>query len=327
MKRPARKPWHVPIIISVIIVLLFGLGYWLLAGQHVAVLMPSGEIGSQQRNLIIFTVLLALVVVGPVFVMLGLFAWKFREGNTTATHHPEWGDNKWLEVIWWGIPILIIVVLAIVTYRTSHSLDPYRAIESDKTPLKIQVVALQWKWLFIYPEEKIATINDLTIPVDRPVHFTLSADAPMSAFWIPDLGSQIYSMNAMSSQLNLIANHEGTFTGYNTNINGDGYAAMKFQTHAVKDGDYDAWVKRAQVSPDMLTYDVFRQLAEPNIADKPRYYMLHEDDLYDRIVHAKMGHDSTTQHQAEDSRPVLDPSDTSPRETEHMNDTNHGGTH
>lgn len=332
MKRPARKPWHVPIIISVITLAMFGIGWWLLDGQHISVLMPSGEVGSQQRDLIIFTVLLALIVVVPVFTMLGLFAWKFREGNKEADHQPEWADNKWLEIIWWGIPILIIIVLAIVTWRTSHLLDPYRPIESDKTPLKVQVVALQWKWLFIYPEEKIATINDLTIPVDRPVHFTLSADAPMSAFWIPDLGSQIYSMNAMSSQLNLIANREGTFTGYNTNINGDGYAAMKFQTHAVSDGAYDTWVKKHQGSHDMLTYDLFQKIAEPNIPERPTYYMLHEDGLYDRIVHEKMGHGSSHGNHdstGEDSRPILDPSDGPPQETdtmEHMNH-DHGGAH
>lgn len=318
MKHQNRKPWMVPVVISMVVVVLFAIGWFLLAGQHVAVFMPSGEVAEKQRQLIVFTVLLALIVVLPVFTLLGMFAWKYREGNKKAhkEYQPEWAHNTKLEVVWWGIPILIIIVLSIVTYITSHSLDPYRPIQSDKTPVKVQVVALQWKWLFIYPDEKIATVNDLTIPVDRPVHFTLSADAPMSAFWIPDLGGQIYSMNSMSSQLNLIANKEGTFTGYNTNINGDGYAAMKFKTHAVPEMAYDSWVKDLQTSQDMLTFESFAELAKPGIPDKPQYFMLHEGGLYDRIVHSKMGGHSTPARTEDDAHATMEP------ESDSMN---HGG--
>lgn len=284
-------------MVSLVAVVLFGLGWLLLEGQHIAVLMPSGEIAEQQRSLMIFTVLLALIVVVPVFVLLAAFAWKFREGNPRAKHQPEWGENTWLELVWWGIPIAIIGVLGATTYVTSHSLDPYRAIESEKAPLEVQVVALQWKWLFIYPEQHVASINDLTIPVDRPVHFSLSADAPMSAFWIPDLGSQIYSMNSMNSQLNLIANHEGTFTGYNTNINGDGYSDMKFQVHAVGDQAFADWADAAHASDRMLTYAMFEELAKPGVPEVPTYYMLHEADLYQRIVQAGM----SGQHKSNES--------------------------
>ncbi len=209
MKRVFGGPVKYPLIVSAITILLFGLGWWLLAGVHIPVLMPSGQIASSERDLIVFTILLATIVVVPVFILLGVFAWKYREGNN-AKYKPEADKNSVLEVIWWGIPIIIIVVLSVVTWISSHSLDPYRAIQSDNKTLEVQVVALQWKWLFIYPEQGIATVNDLTIPVDTPVHFSLSADAPMSAFWVPDLGSQIYSMNGMTSQLHLIADREGT---------------------------------------------------------------------------------------------------------------------
>lgn len=279
MKGPAKYP----LIVSVITAALFALGWWLLHDKHIPVLMPSGEIGAQQRDLIVFTVLLAAVVVVPVFVLLTVFALKYREGNTKAGYQPEWGENKWLELIWWGIPIIIIVVLSIVTWMTSHSLDPYRAIKSDKPALEVKVVALQWKWLFIYPEQGMATVNDLTIPVDRPVHFTLSADAPMSAFWIPDLGSQIYSMNAMSSQLHLIANKQGTFKGYNTNINGKGYAKMTFDVHSVGDKEFESWVHKGHRGQS-LTEASYAQLAQPSTLDAPKYYHLADPDIYDKVI-------------------------------------------
>lgn len=278
-----KGPAKYPLIVSVITAALFALGWWLLHDKHIPVLMPSGEIGAQQRDLIVFTVLLAAVVVVPVFVLLTVFALKYREGNTKARYQPEWGENKWLELIWWGIPIIIIVVLSIVTWMTSHSLDPYRAIKSDKPALEVKVVALQWKWLFIYPEQGMASVNDLTIPVDRPVHFTLSADAPMSAFWIPDLGSQIYSMNAMSSQLNLVANKTGSYKGYNTNINGEGYAKMVFTTHAVSDEQFDSWVDAAHHGKS-LTKASYAVLASPSVPSEPSYYHLAEADIYEQIV-------------------------------------------
>ncbi len=288
LRKLLEGPAKYPLAVSAVVLVLFGVGWWLLHDKHIPVLMPSGEIGNQQRDLIVFTVLLAAVVVVPVFTLLVVFAMKYREGNEKAKYEPEWSENKTLEVIWWGIPILIIVVLSIVTWMTSHSLDPYRAIKSDKPALEVKVVALQWKWLFIYPEQQMATINDLTIPVDRPVHFTLSADAPMSAFWIPDLGTQIYSMNAMSSQLNLIANKAGNYTGYNTNINGEGYAKMKFGVHAVDDNQFDAWVMQVHQRGTRLTETVYQQMAKPSTPEQPTYYHLTDPDIYDKVIRKYM---------------------------------------
>lgn len=293
------KRWFVgakkyPLILSAVVVVLFVAGGLLLNGRELPVLMPSGAIAEQQQDLILFTVVLSATVVVPVFFMLGLFAWKYRDGNKSADYNPEWKENGRLEALWWGIPIIIIAVLSVVTWQTSHSLDPYRQIESDKHPLVVQVVALQWKWLFIYPEQGLATVNDLTIPVDRPVTFRLSADAPMSAFWVPALGSQIYSMNAMTSQLNLIADEPGTYTGYNTNINGEGYADMTFDVNAVNDTTFATWSDGRAKSSDVLTLARLEELSQPGVPEEPLYLKLDDKNIYDSVIAKYMNHGSDT---------------------------------
>lgn len=284
-----KGPAKYPLLVSVVVLGLFALGWWLLHDKNIPVLNPTGEIGRQQRDLIVFTVLLAAVVVLPVFTLLAVFSMKYRQDNKKAKYNPEWSESTKLEVIWWGIPILIIIVLSIVTWMTSHSLDPYRAIKSDKPALEVQVVALQWKWLFIYPEQKIATVNDLTVPANRPVHFNLSADAPMSAFWIPSLGSQIYSMNAMNSQLNLKANHLGHFKGYNTNINGEGYSKMVFDVPVVSEASFDRWVEKARQSHLSLSESEYEMLARPSVPKGNLYFQLTDKDIYQKIIMKYMG--------------------------------------
>ncbi|HTK39685.1 MAG TPA: ubiquinol oxidase subunit II [Patescibacteria group bacterium] len=315
MKRGIRGPAKYPLILSAVVLVLFGLGAWLMQGQHIPVLMPSGSIASQERDLIVFTVALAAIIVIPVFVLLGAFAWKYREQNN-ATYQPESANNTVLEVIWWGIPIAIIVLLSIITWRTSHSLDPYRAIKSDNKTLEVEVVALQWKWLFIYPDQSVATINDLTIPVDTPVHFHLSADSPMSAFWVPDLGGQIYTMNGMSSQLHLIANKVGTYTGYNTNINGDGYADMTFKVHAVDDAQFKKWHETHAKSDIGLTKIRLESLMQPERMKEPMYMSLPDGDPYDSIIEKYMqGSGHATMNSMQGTSDM------------NMTMTDHGGTH
>lgn len=284
MKTLVARPFFYPAIVSLVIVALFGLFWWLVRDAHIAVLEPRGEIAEQQQQLILFTVVLSAIVVVPVFGLLAYFAFQYRAGNTKATYQPEWSKNNVLEAVWWGIPIIIIIVLSVVTYVSTHALDPYKKIESTKEPVTVQVIALQWKWLFIYPEHGVATVNDLTIPVDRPVSFQLSADAPMSAFWIPDLGSQIYSMNAMTSQLNLIANTKGQYTGYNTNINGEGYARMTFTTNVVSEDEFATWHQNYSTSGHALTMHHYTELSEPSTISSPMYMRLEDADLYDSIV-------------------------------------------
>lgn len=278
---------YLPIYLIVCTVVVLGvLGYLLVSPAHFDVLSPAGAIGKQQQQLLLFASILSLCVVLPVFTMLGVFAWKYREG-AGAKHTPEWGENTALEALWWGIPIIIIIVLGVVTWRTTHALDPYRPIMSDRKTLEVQVVALQWKWLFLYPDLGVATVNKLIIPEQTPVHFTLTADAPMSAFWVPALGTQIYAMNGMSSQLHLIADRTGQFEGYTTNINGKGYADMKFTVYSQPQQKFDEWLASMEKSTEVMNEAAYAKLAKPGTA-KQGEYVLRNTTLYDTIVNKYM---------------------------------------
>jgi len=275
---------------------LVAIGWWLLKDVNMDVLNPSGDIALQQRRILFITLSLAAIVVIPVFAMLIGFAWRYRHTNKKAQYNADWKENKWLEGIWWGIPIFIIGILAVITWQSSHSLDPYRAIESDKKPVDIQVVALQWKWLFIYPDYGIATVNHIVVPEKTPLRFSLTADAPMSAFWVPSLGSQIYAMNGMTSQLNLIADHTGVFDGYNTNINGKGYSAMQFTVEAKSDRAFYEWIELTKQSGSFGKRE-YAELAKPGTDVKKMTYKLADNDIFDTIVHKYMMHGEETQPQ------------------------------
>ncbi|MDN5274648.1 MAG: cyoA [Candidatus Saccharibacteria bacterium] len=278
--------------------------------QHynVAVLNPQGDIARQERDLIVFTTVLGMAVVIPVFAMLGIFAWKFREGNHKANYRPEWDGNKYLEIVWWGIPCAIILVLSVVTWRTSHDLDPYKALSSDVKPLNVQVVALQWKWLFIYPDLGVASANLLEIPEKTPVNFTITADAPMNSFWIPSLGSQVYAMTGMSTQLHLIADHTGDYRGSSANISGKGFADMKFTARSTSMAEFHSWVGRVRKTSTTLDQSGYDALALPASLDTPMYYVVKDNDLYDRIVMKYMapmtnGQDETQNNTNDKSTP------------------------
>ena len=272
------------LIIGVLIAIL------LLHGKNIAVLNPQGIIADKQKELIIFTTLLGLVVVVPVFIMLFAFAWKYREGNTKARYTPDADGNRVIEWIWWLIPLIIIIVLSVVTWISTHDLDPYKKIDSDKKAIRVQVIALQWKWLFIYPDQGIASVNELRFPEDTPVNFEITADAPMSAFWIPNLGTQTYAMNGMTSQLSLQAHDVGEYRGSNTNINGEGYAQMDFKAISTTRQDFDLWTKALSSSTDHLDWAAYEKLAMPAKDQPVEYYMLHETNLYDRIIGKYMDH-------------------------------------
>lgn len=276
----------IPVLVAVGLVGLFA---FLVNGKDIPVLHPSGEIATKQFNILMFALLLSALVVVPVFTLLIVFSIKYRAGNTSAAYRPEWGENKWLEGLWWGIPIAIIGILAVITVQTSHSLDPYKALSGGKA-LEVQVVAMEWKWLFIYPAQNVATLNYLPIPVNTPVHFTMTSDAPMNAFWIPALGSQVYAMSGMASQLNLKATKTGTYTGYTTNINGEGYAKMTFQTKVTDVPAFDSWAKTAARSPEAMTMARYTALAQPKSDTTEKTYRLANKKLFEYIVQ-KYGHD------------------------------------
>jgi len=277
---------------AVLILIIAVLGaYLLLQGRNIAVLNPQGIIASKEQGLIVFTVLLGLIVVVPVFIMLFGFAWKYREGNEKAKYTPNDDHNKWIEAVWWGIPIAIIGVLSVLTWVTSHELDPYKKLDSNLKPIKIQVVALEWKWLFLYPDQGIATVNEVRFPEKTPVNFELTADAPMSAFWIPNLGSQIYAMSGMSSQLSLEANTTGEYRGANSNINGNGYSGMTFKAISLKQHDFDMWAHEQATSNNRLDWNRYDgELAKPSKNNRVTYYMLQDRDLYDMVINKYMAH-------------------------------------
>lgn len=269
---------------SVVGIILVILAFILLNGQNIAVLNPQGVIAERQRDLIVFTVVLSALVVIPVFVLLFFISMKYRATNTKAKYTPEWEGNKLLETIWWGIPLVIILVLSVVAWKSSHELDPSRALASSVQPVAIEVVALQWKWLFIYPDEQIASVNYLQIPEKTPINFKLTSDAPINSFWIPALGGQIYAMSGMSTKLSLMANGKGSYDGRSANISGEGFSKMKFVTKSTSTADFKAWVKQLQQSPQKLTLNEYSKLAAPNVIPQPVYYSLQYPNLYDKII-------------------------------------------
>ncbi len=263
---------------------LVSLLFIFLHSHSLAILDPKGIIASQQRDLLVFATILSLFVIIPVFIMTALIAWRYRETNTNAKYTPNWDHNLIAETIWWGIPIAIILVLSVITWQTTHKLDPFRPIESDKKPITIQVVALQWKWLFIYPEEDIATVNYLQIPVNRPVNFEITSDAPMNSFWIPQLGGQIYAMAGMKTKLHLMATETGSFNGSSANISGEGFAGMHFVTDSTTEANFNDWLLQAKQSTNALTQSNYNSLAKPSTNNNVVYYSDVDPELYDTIV-------------------------------------------
>jgi len=248
------------------------------------VLNPQGPIALQERDLIITAVLIMLVVAIPMLILLYTFAWKYRAGNKKSKYDPEHVGSAFKQLAWWAIPAVIIVVLGVIDWKSTHALDPFKPIASNVSPLTIQVVALQWKWLFIYPAQGIATVNYIQFPVNTPLHFELTADAPMSSFWIPQLGSQIYAMAAMQTQLYLEANAIGVYTGKDTEINGAGYSGMQFLAKSSSQSDFNAWVASVQDASNTLTMDAYSALAQPSEYNPPAYYSSYDPNLYDTIL-------------------------------------------
>lgn len=267
------------------------------SGASMPVIDTRGVIGNAQRDLLYFAVGIMLIVVLPVFFLVFFISWKYREGNKKAKYRPNWASNKWLELIWWGIPIVIIGILSVVTWTTSHSLDPYRPLEQNKQSVKVQVVALQWKWLFIYPEVGVASVGEMAMPVNTPVEFTITSDAPMNSFWIPQLGGQIYAMSGMSTKLHLDADTVGDYRGVSANLSGEGHSSMTFTAKARSDSEYTAWLNDARTNGLQLDSAMYERLRLPSKNDEVKYYRVATSDLYDSIVkrysgsQMEMGHD------------------------------------
>ncbi|WP_107853144.1 ubiquinol oxidase subunit II [Oceanimonas marisflavi] len=264
--------------------LLAGAASFALAGCEGGVLDPKGQVGADEKYLIIVATCLMLLVVIPVIVMTLYFAWKYREGRNEA-YEPKWAHSTKIETVVWVVPIIIIVALGIITWRSTHALDPYKKLDHDKDHLVVQVVSLNWKWLFIYPEQGIATVNELAFPTDVPVEFRITSDTTMNSFFIPQLGSQIYSMAGMETQLHLIANEPGRYDGISANYSGEGFTGMQFDAIATPDeAGFDAWVEKVKADKHTLDMAAYQQLAEPSENNPVEYFGDVSRGLFHEVV-------------------------------------------
>lgn len=264
---------------------IFVLGATLLfSGCKIAMLDPKGIIAAKEKALLIDSTLLMLLIVVPVIILTLLVVWRFRASNKKATYKPEWSHSNLIESICWIVPCIIIGILAAATWIYSHRLDPYKPLDMKGEPLKIQVVSLNWRWLFIYPKQHIATINFVQIPVNRPVRFYITSDAPMNSFSIPQLSGQIYAMNGMRTKLNMMASEPGDYAGMSANFSGDGFSNMKFTVRAGSNKDFEAFVAKAKQSPDHLTLANYLKVAKPTEDHSVHLYSSVADKLFNKVI-------------------------------------------
>jgi cytochrome o ubiquinol oxidase subunit 2 len=276
MENKTLKRWLTP----------FGCGLvTLLSGcSHLDVLNPKGSIGVAEKSLIWTATYTMLVVIVPVILLTLLFAWRYRASNLKATYAPKWAHSTAIEVVVWTIPSLIILFLAILTWKSTHELDPYQPLKSNVKPVEIEVVALDWKWLFIYPEYGIATVNQIEFPVGTPVDFHVTSDSVMNSFFIPQLGSQIYAMAGMQTRVHLIADEAGDFAGVSANYSGAGYSDMKFRAIATTPEQFKAWVQKVKASPEQLDMDTYYGVAKPSEKAPVRYFASSDPELFHKIM-------------------------------------------
>lgn len=290
------------VLLLVVALLVLALSSLALFDLNFPLLDTKGMIADSQRDLMLLGAGLSLIVVIPVFAMLFGFAWYYREGNHKADYRPQWDHSRLAESIWWGVPLILIGILSVVTWEATHRLDPFRPIAAAREPITVQVVALEWKWLFIYPDHDLATVNYLQIPKDTPVSFDITADAPMNSFWIPALGGQMYAMPGMSTKLHLIADEVGEYRGQSANLSGEGFADMHFTTKVSSVGAFEDWVETSQSAGPYLNQGAYRDVSRAGEA-KPQVFAGADSDLYATIVnkyhapvnqmtgtHAKEGH-------------------------------------
>lgn len=261
----------------------------LLSGCHFAILDPKGIIAASEKKLFIESLLLMLIVVIPVIIMSFAITWRYRANNTKAKYMPNWAHSTFMEIIWWAIPCVIIFILSVWTWIYTHKLDPYRPLATDQDTVMIEAIALDWKWLFIYPAQHIATVNFVEIPVNKPVRLFITSDAPMNSLEIPRLAGQIYAMTGMQTKLNLLATSMGTYTGLSTNFSGNGFSGMRFKVKVTSQSDYDAWLKTVKQSPNHLTLSTYNALTKPSENNPVEYFSNAAPHLFTMSVIKYMG--------------------------------------
>jgi cytochrome o ubiquinol oxidase subunit 2 len=252
--------------------------------EQAGVLDPQGPVAAQELLLLINSTAIMLVVVVPVILATLAFAWWYRSSNLRASRSPGESYEGRLEFVLWSIPALIVILLGGVIWIGSHQLDPRAPIPADADPLRVDVVALDWKWLFIYPDQRIAAVNQLVIPAGTPVRFRLTSATVMNSFFIPQLGSQIYTMGGMTTHLNLLADKLGEYPGFSANFSGDGFAEMRFIAKAVPAGDFNSWVTQVRGGGSALDDAGYAALAKPSRAVPPGTYRSVEPNMFERII-------------------------------------------
>jgi cytochrome o ubiquinol oxidase subunit 2 len=252
--------------------------------QQTGVLDPQGPVAAAERLLLINATEIMLVVVVPVILATLGFAWWYRSSNPRASRSLDWAYQGSIEFVVWSIPALVVILLGGVCWIGSHQLDPRAPLASDVKPLQVNVVSLDWKWLFIYPDQGIAAVNQLVIPAGTPVNFHLTSATVMNSFFVPQLGSQIYTMTGMTTHLNLLADKPGEYQGLSTNFSGDVFAEMRFIAKAVPAGEFDAWVAKVRGAGNALDDPGYAELTKPTKAVPPSTYRSVDPKLFGRIV-------------------------------------------
>ena len=265
----------------------------LLAGCDLIVLAPAGDIAVRQGQLVVISTLLMLLIIVPVMVLIVLFAWRYRQSNREARYEPDWDHSLQLELVIWAIPLLIIIALGALTWISTHTLDPFRPltriksgqpVAADTKPLVVEVVALDWKWLFIYPEQGIAVLNEMAAPVDRPISFRITSSSVMNSFYVPALAGQIYAMPGMQSQLHAVINQPGSWEGFSANYSGAGFSQMRFRFLGMNDGDFERWVQRGRGQKATLDRTAYLELARPTEREPVQRWGQVAPDLFAAVV-------------------------------------------
>ncbi len=257
----------------------------LLASCREGVLDPRGPVGHAERVILFDATAIMLIVVVPVIILTLAFAWWFRAGNRRATYRPDWEYSGTIELIVWTIPALVILFLGGVGWIGSHELDPPKPLTSNVAPLEVEVVSLDWRWLFIYPHERIATVNRLVVPTGVPVHFRLTSTSVMNSFFVPQLGSQIYAMAGMTTQLNLQADQAGAYPGISAQFSGPGFSDMRFTLVADSSENFASWVADVHRRGGVLDGASFAELARPARGGGELTFGTLADDPFDRVAH------------------------------------------
>lgn len=280
---PVRIPRSLPLLVLPLLV----------SGCEAVVLSPAGDVAQQQGNLIVVATVLMCLIVVPVMALTGWFAWHFRAANRKAAYDPEWHHSTALELVIWSAPLLIIIALGAVTWITTHTLDPYRKLDriapgqpvtAAMQPLRVQVVAMDWKWLFIYPDHGIASVNEMAAPVNVPIEFEITASTVMNAFYVPALAGMIYAMPAMETRLHAVINQPGEYEGLSANYSGAGFSHMRFRFHGLDGASFDQWVAGVRTSPERLGRAEYLALEKPSEREPVRHYGQTMTGLFDAVV-------------------------------------------